>query len=441
VVQTRSKGPPGSKDTDATQASKSKLTPDHLKTSFALGKNPISIHTQESPKLDYNVVEDLKKLKANISVMDICRIPQQKEFLLQALNSVENLMAGNGLERNLSSTDLVGKPTVNTCSGDRKENPFVPPFLLMFEVFNRNLHNCLVDSGASSNVMPLSVCKKLNAIPLKSDKHVIQLDRTQVKVIGELKDVMIRISTHPTFVQVIDIIVVDIPEAYGLLLSRDWSEKINGYFSTDWAHLWLPLKGYKNMIKIDRERYLKHMVTDLETLNEPSSTDFPILGNYSCDSYFRNFSPLLSDVPLTQNYEMVFQEESPIPTGDTLFCQNPVLEIMEQKMGRHEINKGKEKSDCRSQIWTLYFDGSKSQEGSGAGCILIDPKGKCHFLSCRLEFECTNNTVEYEALVQGLKKSIDLNVKELKVFGDSEIIVRQVRNTIHCNSPHLKNYQ
>jgi hypothetical protein len=34
-----------------------------------------------------------------------------------------------------------------------------------------------------------------------------------------------------------------------------------------------------------------------------------------------------------------------------------------------------------------------------------------------------------------------MDVKELKVFGDSEIIVRQVRNTIHCNSPHLKNYQ
>jgi hypothetical protein len=109
----------------------------------------------------------------------------------------------------------------------------------------------------------------------RANKHVIQLDRTQVKVMGELRDVMIRIATHPKFVQVIDIIVVDIPEAYGLLLSRDWSEKLNGYFSTDWAHLWLPLKGYKNMIRIDRERYLKHTVTDLETLNEPSSTDFP----------------------------------------------------------------------------------------------------------------------------------------------------------------------
>jgi hypothetical protein len=29
----------------------------------------------------------------------------------------------------------------------------------------------------------------------------------------------------------------------------------------------------------------------------------------------------------------------------------------------------------------------------------------------------------------------------LKVFGDSEIIVRKIRNTIHCNSPHLNNYQ
>jgi ribonuclease HI len=91
---------------------------------------------------------------------------------------------------------------------------------------------------------------------------------------------------------------------------------------------------------------------------------------------------------------------------------------MERKI-EQESNKKEEKGDCRSQIWTIYFDGSKSQEGSGTGCILIDPKGKRHFLSCRLEFECTNNTTKYEALVQGLKKSIDLNVKELKVFGDS----------------------
>jgi hypothetical protein len=98
--------------------------------------------------------------------------------MLQALKSVENPTTSTDQGENPSLSDLRNKPTVNACSEDKKGKPFVPPFLLTFEVFNRNLHNCLVDSGESSNVMPLSICKKLNVVPLKSDKHVIQLDKT-----------------------------------------------------------------------------------------------------------------------------------------------------------------------------------------------------------------------------------------------------------------------
>lgn len=62
-------------------------------------------------------------------------------------------------------------------------------------------------------------------------------------------------------------------------------------------------------------------------------------------------------------------------------------------------------------------------------------------LSCILEFECINNIVEYEALIQRLYKAIGLKVQYLKVFGDSEIVIKKVRNTIHCLSSHLKHYQ
>jgi hypothetical protein len=75
VVKTRSKGPPVSKDPTTTPMSRERPNLDHPKEPFSPRKNPISIHTQESPKLEYNVVEDMNKLKANISVMDICRIP------------------------------------------------------------------------------------------------------------------------------------------------------------------------------------------------------------------------------------------------------------------------------------------------------------------------------------------------------------------------------
>jgi hypothetical protein len=84
------------------------------------------------------------------------------------------------------------------------------------------------------------------------------------------------------------------------------------------------------MIKIDRERYLKHTVTDLETLNEPSSTNFPVLGNYSRDSESKNFSPFSSDVPLTQNFEMIFQEKLLTVADEILLCQVLTLEIMKQ---------------------------------------------------------------------------------------------------------------
>jgi hypothetical protein len=76
VVKTCGKGPPVSKDIASTQTSRSNTTPDHPKSPFSPSKNPISIDTRESPKLDYNIVEYLKKLRANISVMDICKIPQ-----------------------------------------------------------------------------------------------------------------------------------------------------------------------------------------------------------------------------------------------------------------------------------------------------------------------------------------------------------------------------
>ena len=47
----------------------------------------------------------------------------------------------------------------------------------------------------------------------------------------------------------------------------------------------------------------------------------------------------------------------------------------------------------------MYFDGYRSNDGAWAGCILISPKGEKEMLAYRLEFECTNNTAEYEAVV------------------------------------------
>ena len=82
-----------------------------------------------------------------------------------------------------------------------------------------------------------------------------------------------------------------------------------------------------------------------------------------------------------------------------------------------DIGDNTNQIELDERFWFLYFDGSRTQEGSGAGCILIDPDKNKHFVSCRLEFECMNNIVDYEDIVLGLKKYIELKVSNLKFFG------------------------
>lgn len=48
-----------------------------------------------------------------------------------------------------------------------------PPFVLTFEIFNYNVHNCLVDSGASTNVIPLPIVNKIKSKPEKMDAKII----------------------------------------------------------------------------------------------------------------------------------------------------------------------------------------------------------------------------------------------------------------------------
>jgi hypothetical protein len=97
---------------------------------------------------------------------------------------------------------------------------------------------------------------------------------------GELKGMLIILSYDPRVHQTIDIFLVDIPKSYGFLLSGDWSAKLQGYFTTDWYHLWLPYKFKSNYIWVNSEAHMKHTVMELEGKNDPIIFAHSILGNY-----------------------------------------------------------------------------------------------------------------------------------------------------------------
>ena len=73
----------------------------------------------------------------------------------------------------------------------------------------------------------------------------------------------------------------------------------------------------------------------------------------------------------------------------------------------------------------MYFDGSSSKEGVGAGVVLISPGGEVVRLMYKLEFITTNNTTEYEALLLGLRAAKDIGIQQISIYGDFELVVQQ----------------
>lgn len=72
--------------------------------------------------------------------------------------------------------------------------------------------------------------------------------------------------------------------------------------------------------------------------------------------------------------------------------------------------------------------------------MLKSPREK-HTFAYKLRFLCSNNQVEYGALVVGLKAAKRIGIKRLKIFKDSELGIKQVEGAYGVKNPSLSVYK
>ncbi|KAM1184237.1 hypothetical protein ACFX15_013225 [Malus domestica] len=94
----------------------------------------------------------------------------------------------------------------------------------------------------------------------------------------------------------------------------------------------------------------------------------------------------------------------------------------------------------RDNYWTMYFDGSSTSSSAGVGIVIQSPHNDRWYFSLKLDFECTNNQAEYEALVIGLGLLLDLRATRALVLGDSELVINQINGSFRCMSCTLAPY-
>ena len=88
----------------------------------------------------------------------------------------------------------------------------------------------------------------------------------------------------------------------------------------------------------------------------------------------------------------------------------------------------------------VYSDGAaRGNPGkSGAGAVLVDPSGQVIDKLGKFLGTQTNNYAEYMGLLLGLRRARALGVREVEVFADSELMIRQLGGRYQVKSPTLK---
>ena len=70
----------------------------------------------------------------------------------------------------------------------------------------------------------------------------------------------------------------------------------------------------------------------------------------------------------------------------------------------------------------MYFDGSLMKKGIGAGLVFVSPLEVHMRYIVRIHFPASNNVAEYEALINGLRITVELGIRRLDVQGDSQLV-------------------
>jgi hypothetical protein len=111
-------------------------------------------------------------------------------------------------------------PVILQTMDQNKGNRGIQPFFISLMVNNLLLHNCMLDSGASSDVMIRKVMERLNLRISRPYHNVCAMDSREIEVHVLFNDLQVHLAVFPDMSVLMDV-AIDVPDAWGMLLSRE----------------------------------------------------------------------------------------------------------------------------------------------------------------------------------------------------------------------------
>jgi len=102
-------------------------------------------------------------------------------------------------------------------------------------------------------------------------------------------------------------------------------------------------------------------------------------------------------------------------------------------------------ASSEEQVWQLFFDRASKTNPEGniitsVGVVLISPQNYVIPCAFSLTEPCSNNVSEYNVLLIGMQLAEEIGIKNLEAYGDSNLIVNQVRREYEVRHEDLVPY-
>ena len=94
--------------------------------------------------------------------------------------------------------------------------------------------------------------------------------------------------------------------------------------------------------------------------------------------------------------------------------------------------------------WGMYFNGATNPFGQGIRVFFISPYGdhipRSVVLTFPNQYPTMNNIVKYKACILGLETALELGIRQIEIYRDSNLVLRQIQGTQKTRDVKLRHY-
>jgi len=88
----------------------------------------------------------------------------------------------------------------------------------------------------------------------------------------------------------------------------------------------------------------------------------------------------------------------------------------------------------------MYFDGATRHDGASARLVFVSQEKYVFTHSFVLTQLCSTNMAEYRALILGPQMAIEMGVKDLDIYDDSQLVIKQFLEEYEVKKDNLVSY-